>query len=161
MTVAQIVSITGTPADVERRPADRYARVAVERATLQQGRGIEGDVKSRGGDRQLNVMRAETVAELREEGFRVAPGELGEQLVIAGLDADVLAVGGRLRLGASAVLEVTAPRTPCSRFAHIQGKSIEAARGRIGVMARVVQGGDIAVGGAVAVEEASATRPGG
>jgi MOSC domain-containing protein YiiM len=148
-----LTSISYRPADVEQRPPDRYARVAVERATLVAGRGIDGDTKGRGGDRQLNVMRAETVERLREEGFRTDPGELGEQLVIAGLGPDTLAPGVRLRLGESAVIEVTRVRTPCGRFAHIQGRTIQAAWGRIGVMARVVCGGDIAVGAAVRVED--------
>jgi MOSC domain-containing protein YiiM len=154
--VPQIVSITYRPADIEQRPEDHYARVPVERATLIDERGIAGDTKGRGGSRQLNVMLAETVQGLRAEGFRTAPGELGEQLVITGLEPSLLAPGARLRLGEAAVIEVTTPRTPCSRFEHIQGKSIKAAWGNIGVMARVVCGGDIAVGAEVAVVTSAA-----
>jgi MOSC domain-containing protein YiiM len=54
--------------------------------------------------------------------------------------------GSQLRLGAMAVIEVTLPRTPCDRFAHIQGTSTESAEGKLGVMARIVTGGEIAVG---------------
>jgi MOSC domain-containing protein YiiM len=154
--VPQIVSITYRPADIEQRPEDHYARVAVERATLIEGRGIAGDTKGHGGNRQLNVLLAEAVAGLRAEGFRTAPGELGEQLVIAGLEPGLLAVGARLRLGEAAVIEVTTPRTPCSRFEHIQGKPIKAAWGKLGAMARVVCGGAIAVGAEVAVAPSAA-----
>ena len=146
-----LVSIAYRPADIEQRPQDRYARVPVERAKLVEGHGIDGDTKGRFPKRELNVILAEIVEQLRAEGFRAAPGELGEQLVIAGLGPDVLTPGVRLRLGETAVIEITAPRTPCSRFAHIQGRTIKSARGRIGVMARVVCGGDIALGDAVAV----------
>jgi MOSC domain-containing protein YiiM len=156
-----VVSITYRPADIEQRPPDRYARVALERATLVEDRGIDGDTKGHGGSRQLNVMRAETVERLRADGFRTRPGELGEQLVLAGLEADALSPGARLRLGDTAVIEITTTRTPCERFAHIQGKSIKEAWGRIGAMARVVCGGEIAVGAEVhrvdAPEEASRT----
>ena len=147
----QIVSIAYTPADVERRPAARYARVAAERAVLVADRGIDGDVKGNGGARQLNVMLAETVARLRAEGFHADPGELGEQLVIDGLEPAELGAGVRLRLGDKAVIEVSMPRTPCERFAHIQSRPKESGRGRIGFMARVVAGGEIAVGSAVSV----------
>jgi MOSC domain-containing protein YiiM len=103
---------------------------------------------------------AEDVEGLRQDGFRTAPGELGEQLVIAGLAPGALAPGARLRLGASAVIEVIKPRTGCSRFAHIQGRPIKVARGRMGVMARVVCGGAVAVGDAVTLENpAGATSP--
>jgi MOSC domain-containing protein YiiM len=149
--VPHLVSIAYKPADIEQRPEDHYARVAVGRAALAEGRGVEGDTKGRGGERQLNVMLAETVAGLREEGFRTAPGELGEQLVIAGLEPGLLVPGARLRLGEAAVIEVTSPRTPCGRFEHIQGKPIKAAWGKLGVMARVVCGGEVDVGAEVAV----------
>jgi MOSC domain-containing protein YiiM len=148
-----VVSLAYTPVGVERRPADRFARVPAERVVLVEGQGIEGDLKGKGGDRQLNLMLAEAVEGLRADGFRTAPGELGEQVVVAGLDAGAVAAGARLRLGA-AVIEVTAPRTPCGRFAHVQGQTVKAAWGRIGVMARVVRGGEVAVGDPVGVEPA-------
>lgn len=152
ITTAHIVSITYRPAHIEQRPADYFARLPLDRATLIEGHGIEGDTKGRWQNRELNVMRAETVERLREEEFRTRPGELGEQLVIAGLEPDLLVPGVRLHLGASAVIEITCPRTPCSRFAHIQGQPIKAARDKLGVMARVVRGGDIAVGDTATVE---------
>lgn len=150
--MAHVVSIAYTPAQVERKPRDRYARVAVERATLVEGHGIKGDLKGGRGERQLNVMFAEQVEQLRAEGFQTAPGELGEQIVIAGLNGGLPANGVRLRLGGAAVTEVMKPRTGCDRFEHIQGQPRDRVQGRIGVMARVVRGGEIAVGDAVSVE---------
>ena len=146
-----VVSIAYTPGDVERRPTDHYARVSVERATLVEQRGIDGDLKGSGGSRQLNVMRAETLAELAAEGRKAGPGEMGEQLVIAGLDPAAFAEGTRLRLGESAVIEVGIPRTGCARFEHIQGVPKQNVAGRLGVMARVVVGGEVTVGDAVVV----------
>lgn len=144
-----VVSVCYTPAGGAKRPADRYARVAVGEAVLVEGHGIDGDAKGGRGKRQLNVMTAETVGQLRAEGFRAGPGELGEQIVVAGLDEATLVPGARLFLGESAVIEVTMPRTGCDRFAHIQGKPKEATTGRLGVMARVVAGGVVRVGDAV------------
>jgi MOSC domain-containing protein YiiM len=152
--MAHVVSIVYTPPEVEQRPADRYARVVVERAVLVVGRGIEGDTKGRGGRRELNVLLAEDVESLRGEGFYSAPGQLGEQLVIAGLGPGAPAVGARLRLGDAAVIEVTEPRTGCGRFASIQGRPKDAANGRLGFMARVLRGGEVRVGAAVCLESA-------
>src|SRR5262249_23520318 len=135
-----------TPGDVERRPADHCARVPVERATVVEQRGNFGDMKGTGGNRQLNVMRAETLAEVAAEGRKTGPGEMGEQLVIAGLDPADPVQGTRLRLGAEVVIEIGKPREPCERFAHIQETTIASGIGRIGVLARVVAGGGIAVG---------------
>jgi molybdopterin adenylyltransferase len=150
--VPHIVSISFTPADIERRPRDRYARAALDRAELVEGHGIEGDAKGGRGQRQLNILLAEIVEQLGAEGFRTGPGELGEQLVIAGLSDVPLLSGVRLQLGASAVVEVASTRTGCERLEHIQGRPRDEAQGRIGVMARVIRGGTIAVGDAVRVE---------
>lgn len=149
--MAHIVSIAYTPRGVERRPTDHYARVPVERATLVESRGIEGDVKGAGGARQINVMRAETLTELGAEGRKVEPGQMGEQLVVAGLDPAIFVEGTRLRLGAEAVIEVGIPRTGCGRFEYIQGVTKQSVAGRLGVLARVVVGGEVAVGDEVVV----------
>ncbi|MBX9584631.1 MAG: MOSC domain-containing protein [Gemmataceae bacterium] len=142
----RVVSIVYTPAEVEvRKPPDRYARVPVGRATLAEGRGIVGDLKNSVGRRQLNVMCAEALAELAAEGFKAGPGELGEQVVLSGIPRDALVAGTRVRLG-GAVMEVVEPRTGCARFEAIQVKPRAAAAGRLGVMARVVAGGEVAVG---------------
>jgi MOSC domain-containing protein YiiM len=141
----RLVSIVYTPAGVERKPADRYARVPLERATLVEKHGIEGDRKGSKGSRQLNVMRAETLQDLAAEGLHTGPGEMGEQLVIEGLDRDLFAEGTRLRIG-TAVIEVGIPRTGCDRFEHIQSRTKQSVAGRLGVLACVVTGGEVSVG---------------
>src|SRR4051794_7712783 len=103
---ATIVSIVYRPTHIEQRPADHYGRVPVERVRLVVGHGIQGDTKGSRGKRQLNVMQAEMVEQLQAEGFHAGPGGLGEQIVVAGLDADALAPGSRLQLGDSAIIEV-------------------------------------------------------
>ncbi|QJW97542.1 MOSC domain-containing protein [Frigoriglobus tundricola] len=147
--MAHVVSIVYRPKGT-RRPQDRYERVPIERVRLVEFRGIAGDMKGSSTNRQLNVMCAETLAELGAEGFRVGPGELGEQIVVAGLDPAALAPGTRVRLN-SAVIEVVEPRTGCARFEAIQGKPRGDVVGRLGVIARVVSGGEVAVGDAVEV----------
>ena len=150
MTIpARVVSIVYTPRDIEvRKPQDHYARVPSEWVALVEFKGIVGDAKGSSTDRQLNVMHAETLAELRAEGFKTEPGEMGEQIVVAGIDPATVTVGSRWRIG-SAVVEVTIPRTGCARFEMIQGKPKQSGQGRLGVMARVVTGGEVAVGDAV------------
>jgi MOSC domain-containing protein YiiM len=144
-----IISIVYTPKSVERKPPDDYARVSLERATLIEGAGIDGDVKSGTKDRHLNVMAAEMIEQLRAEGFKTAPGQLGEQIVVEGIDVASLRVGDRLRFGESALIEVVIPRTGCARFEHIQGRPKRLASGRLGVMALVVTNGPIRVGDSV------------
>jgi MOSC domain-containing protein YiiM len=147
-----VVSIVYKPRGVKSKPQDHYTRIQLERARLIEFRGIEGDAKGGAGQRQLNVMHAEVLAELEAEGFQTAPGQLGEQIVIAGIPRESLTPGARLRLG-TAVIEVTIPRTGCERFEMIQGKPRASVQGRLGVLARVVADGEVAVGDAVEVVE--------
>jgi MOSC domain-containing protein YiiM len=147
--VAQVVSIVYRPRN-SGRPQDRYAREPLERAQLIEFQGVAGDAKGGSGDRQLNIMLAESLAELAAEGFQTAPGAMGEQIVLSGLDPAALAPGTRLKLG-SAVIEIGIPRTGCARFEMIQGKPRQSAKGRLGAMARVISSGEVAVGDAVEV----------
>ena len=82
----------------------REARLGIE--------GIEGD-KRRSLRRAVIIYSLERMEGLREEGHPVAaPGSLGENITIEGLDWDSLAVGDRLRVGET-LLELTGPTEPC------------------------------------------------
>jgi len=146
-----IVSIVYKTSEMESKPADRFARLSIDRAVLAPKQGIVGDVKGGVGKRQLNVMFAEAIAELEAEGCHVAPGELGEQIVVGGLPPELRTSGVQLQIGASAVISLDFPRTGCARFEHIQQRSKQAVAGRLGMMARVLVGGEIAVGDRVTV----------
>ena len=153
--MAHVVSIVYRPRK-SGRPHDRFERVPADRVQLVESQGIEGDLKGT-KDRQLNIMLAETLADLSEEGFSVGPGQMGEQIVIAGLDSAALTEGTRLRIG-EVVVEVGIPRTGCVRFEQIQGKSRRDADGRLGFMAAVVAGGTVAMGDAVELIAVSPKR---
>lgn len=58
-------------------------------------------------------MHAELHDELATAGFVVGPGDMGENVTTRGVDLLALPTGTRLRLGESAVIEVTGLRNPC------------------------------------------------
>ena len=142
--MGELVSIVYKPVD-EAAAEDGYTRIPLQEARLVVGHGIEGDSKG-AATRQLNLMAAGTIQTLANEGFTSAPGELGEQLIVANVDIDSLPAGARLAIGQSACIEVTEPRTGCGKFERYQGKRKEEACGRLGQMARVVTGGMIRIG---------------
>jgi MOSC domain-containing protein YiiM len=154
--MGQIVSIVYTPTDIDPRPADHYARVPLEVATLEPAFGILTDRKGSRPERELNVMAAETLEQLRTEGYRTAPGQMGEQIVVSGIEINQLPAGACLQFG-DIVIEVIKPRTGCERLQQIQGCTPAQVKGRLGVMARVLVGGTIRVGDAVAL--VSSERP--
>jgi MOSC domain-containing protein YiiM len=148
--MSEIVSIVYKPKGLPDQPSDHYTRVVVQSVALVENYGIEDDRKGGHPKRQVNIMSFETLAELASEGFNIEPGQMGEQIVVKGVNVNTLTEGDRVQLG-EATIEVTTPRTGCDRFQALQGKNPADARGRLGVMARVVKGGHIAVGDPVMI----------
>jgi MOSC domain-containing protein YiiM len=144
--------------------------------TLVAGHGVEGDahagvtVKHRSrvakdpsqpNLRQVHLMHAELFEELRDQGFRVAAGDLGENITTRGLDILSLPRGTRLRIGDTAVVELTGLRNPCVQIDRFQKGLLSAMiardnHGRVvrksGVMGIVLHGGDVRPGDAIVVE---------
>jgi MOSC domain-containing protein YiiM len=148
--MAEIYSLVYRPEN--EHPAEHYLRIPAENFNLVVGKGIQGDRNGNGNPaRQLNIMTYETLVELQQEGFKAQPGELGEQIVVRGLDVNLLPEGAQVQFGDNAVIEVIKPRTGCDRFESIQGKPRGDASNRLGVMARVVVSGQVRVGDAVKV----------
>lgn len=150
---AKITSIVYTPMSVTVRSDDKYDREPAESVQLRAGHGIVGDRKAaRHPKRHLNIMSAEMLDELSGEGFHTAPGQMGEQIIVAGIDVDALQPGDRLRLGADAVVVINEPRTGCEKFEAVQGQHPSVVEGRLGMMASVIASGTIAVGDPVSIE---------
>jgi MOSC domain-containing protein YiiM len=118
--------------------------------------GVQGDfnrwrTEKAGGDPDQAVLliREETLAELRAEGWPVQPGDLGENLTVADLPADALRPGVHVRLG-QVVLEISKPCDPCTVLYSLpyvgvnRGAAfLRALRGRRGWFARVLQAGTV------------------
>ncbi len=135
------------------RPARRAPMLAVEEAALRPGAGLEGD-RWRGaatGGRQVTLVAAEHLAAIA--GYlglqAVAPDRLRRNLVVAGLNLPALK-GHRFRIGA-ALLEYSGECHPCSRMEEEFGPGgYTAVRHHGGITARVLEGGAIRLGDAVA-----------
>lgn len=121
---------------------------AVESGKLVADHGLEGDRHAGSGPRQLSLLDAAVVNELRASGIAVDIGSLGENLLVDGLPLDGLAVGTRLRVG-EAVVEITQPRPLCTSVRAVDERALKALVGRAGRMARVVSSGRIRPGDAV------------
>lgn len=85
--------------------------------------GLEGDAVAHprvhgGPDRALCLYAWERIQALREEGHDVAPGALGENVTLEGVDFATIAPGDRLLLGSVVEVEVTRFTTPCATIAR-------------------------------------------
>jgi Uncharacterized protein conserved in bacteria len=144
--------------------------------TLLAGFGVEGDVHagvtvkhrsrvakdpSQPNLRQIHLIHQELFAEVRAQGFEVAPGDLGENVTTSGIDLLGLPVGTLLHLGDEAVVEVTGLRNPCYQIDHFQEGLLKQVVSRnadgtlvrkAGIMGIVAIGGFVRPGDPVGVE---------
>lgn len=129
-----------------------FHRVSIEAATLIANYGIEGDRKAgHNPNRHINMMSHEMLLMLEQHGFNTDPGEMGEQMIVDGIDLAALARGDRLLLGRDAIVEVTFPRTSCKRFEQIQDQLQTTINCDLGIFVRVIQSGIVNVGDSVLV----------
>lgn len=119
--------------------------------------------------RQVHLLHSELHDELRAAGFRVSPGQMGENITTRGVDLLGLPTGALLHLGESAIVEVTGLRNPCAQLETIQRGLMAATLGRgpdgglirkAGVMGIIVATGEVRPGAEIHIERPTKkTRP--
>ncbi len=104
-------------------------------------RGLEGCAHARpGGKRQVLFASSEHL-----EAVGVEPGRIRENFTVAGADVQTWPVGQRIRAG-GAVFEVTMVCDPCERMDAIRPGLRGELEGRRGMLARILEEGEVAVG---------------
>jgi len=168
--------MAGTVTAVSRSATHTLVKPNHDSIKLMAGLGVEGDahhgitVKHRSrvardptqpNLRQVHLVHAELHDELRQVGFAVAPGQMGENVTTSGVDLLGLATGTRLHLGSSAIVEVTGLRNPCAQLDKIQKGLMAATLGRdehgnlvrkAGIMGVVLAEGEVRPGDPIQVE---------
>ena len=112
-----------------------------ERARALEDHGLEGCAHARSGTkRQVLFASQEHI-----DAVGVEPGAIRENFTVSGADVQGWAPGQRLAVG-DAVFEVTMECEPCERMDELRpGLRVEL-EGRRGVLAKVVETGEVAVG---------------
>jgi MOSC domain-containing protein YiiM len=164
--------VRGRIVQLHLKPREGRARGLPKRAVSQltiTPQGVEGDFnrwrteKARGDpDQAVLLLGEEILADLRAEGWPVQPGELGENLTVAGIAPGALQPGTRVGVG-ELLLEVSKACDPCIILYSLPYVGLErgpeflrTVRGRRGWFARVLQGGTIRPGMPVEVMKPSA-----
>ena len=161
---------------VNRLAEHRLSKDRVESVRLVAGMGVEGDAHAgrtvqhrsrvrkdptQPNLRQVHLIHAELHDELRERGFAVGAGDMGENVTTRGVDLLALPTRTRLRLGDHAVVEVTGLRNPCTQLDGFQNGLMAAVLDRdadgelvrrSGVMGIVLEGGEVRAGDPIGVE---------
>lgn len=125
--------------------------------------GLAGDAhryRLHGGpDRAVCILTEAEAASLVADGVPVAgAGTFGENLLLGGLDPHLLRPGDQLAIGPEVVLELFDVREPCRTLAPLDRRFPELMTGRSGWVCRVVRGGALEPGMAVAHRPAARTQ---
>ena len=116
------------------------------------------DTRTHGGpERAVCIYSADLIAALRAEGHPIAPGAVGENVTVEGIEWEAVTPEARLEFEGGVVLEVASYTTPCSA---IRGSFLQGQIARINqnerpgwsrVYARVLKPGRIRVGDRVEI----------
>lgn len=166
--VGSVVAVSRSGSHTFTKPNENVIRLIA-------GLGVEGDahlgetVRHRSNVRkdpnqpnlrQVHLIHEELQSDLRTAGFAVSTGTMGENITTRGVDLLGLPAGARLQLGDVAVIEVTGLRKPCRQLDGYQQGLTAAVLGRdadgglaykCGVMAIVVNGGEVRPGDAIQI----------
>jgi len=152
-----------------------FSKTAVTYIMLVEGLGVEGDahsgatVKHRSrvardpsqpNLRQVHLLHRELFSSLAAVGFRVFPGQIGENITTEGVDLLGLPTGTELSFESGAVVRLTGLRNPCWQLDAFQPGLMAAVLGRTangelvrkaGVMGIVLRGGTVSSGQTIAI----------
>jgi len=119
---------TATVLAVHQSGKHNFSKTPQHSVTLLKGLGVEGDAHCgatvqhrhdkkkeplRANLRQVHLIQTEMLDEVNSKGFQVFPGNLGENISTKGVDLLGLPTGTHLRIGDTAVIEITGLRSPC------------------------------------------------
>jgi molybdopterin adenylyltransferase len=132
--MARIAGVWTSPARKSGRMDGHERRRAIP------GEGLEGCAHANPPKREVLFA---SLDHLRSVG--VQPGAIRENLTVEGADVQAWLVGQQVRVG-EALFEITMVCDPCHRMDELRQGLRAELEGRRGMLARVVEGGEVAVG---------------
>jgi MOSC domain-containing protein YiiM len=114
-----------------------------DRVRALEGVGLEGCAHA-------NPPRREVLLASREhlDAVGMAPGVIRENVTVTGVDVHDWLIGQRVRVG-EALLEITMVCDPCHRMDELRDGLRAEIDGRRGMLAHIVEGGEIALGDSI------------
>lgn len=124
----------------------------IEKATLITGFGIQGDAHAGRWHRQISILNSADIDIMREKGMpNLAPGDFAENLIISGLNINILGLGSQLKIGNNAEILITQIGKKCHNHCNIYHQTGDCIMPTHGLFARVVKDGTIQVGDSIEV----------
>lgn len=155
---------------VSKSPIHSMSKKNTQSIQLLKGLGVEGDahmgekVKHRSrvrqnpdqpNLRQVHLIHSELHEVLKEKGFNISAGDMGENITTAGIDLLQLPKDTVLHIGQNAQIQITGLRNPCNQLNGHQEGLMQAVldkdeQGNLirkaGIMGIVLQSGEVQIG---------------
>jgi len=123
----------------------------VEEAILVEHSGLEGDAHSGPWHRQVSFLFSESIEKARLRGLDVTFGDFAENIATMGIDWQEIPLGTQLKLGDSALVEVTQIGKECHNKCAIYHLAGDCIMPKEGIFAKVLVGGKILCGDAIQI----------
>jgi MOSC domain-containing protein YiiM len=133
-------------------------KIPVDKAMLLKDFGLRGDAHAGPWHRQVSFLAAESIEAARENGLDVNFGDFAENVATEGIDWVNMPIGKRLRVGQSAIVEITQIGKECHKKCAIYYQAGDCIMPREGVFARVIEAGAIHVGDSIESCESQTAR---
>lgn len=118
----------------------------VEEVIVEVESGIKGDAHAGPWHRQVSLLAQESIEKMQNLGLDVHAGDFAENLTTVGIDLVSLPVGTKLRIGESALMEVTQIGKVCHERCAIYYQAGDCVMPKEGIFVRVLAGGRLAPG---------------
>jgi len=145
-SIPQVVSINISKGGVPKSPVDT-AHISAA--------GLKGDghnhAKHYSPLQAVCIQDIEQLNELSQNGYRLSPGQAGENLTVKNLQVNILTIGTVLQFSGGVLLEISKVRKPCYVMDAIDRRLKQDALGRHGMYAKVIKEGTLQVGETIQV----------
>jgi len=124
-------------------------KTQVDRVTLVEDHGLSGDAHGGKWHRQVSFLASESIARMQDRGLEVGFGDFAENIATEGIDWVSVPIGTQLRLGTTAVVEITQIGKECHNKCAIYYLAGDCIMPVEGVFAKVLTGGNLHTGDAI------------
>jgi len=135
----KIVSIA-----ISKKKGTRKAKV--DKASLIQDHGVEGDAHAGPWHRQVSFLASESIEKAKKKGLDVTFGDFAENIATSGINWLKIPVGTLVHLGESAIVEITQIGKECHNKCAIYYMAGDCIMPREGIFGMVLKGGKIHCG---------------
>lgn len=135
------------------------SKVPVKKALLIKDFGLDKDAHAGTELRQVSLLSIESIrrqkgcSKIEGKEFTLKAGDFAENITTEGIDLSVLKINDKIRLGHQVVLEISKIGKECHKYCSIYYKVGDCIMPREGIFAKVLVGGEIAVGDSIGRQE--------